>query len=489
MGTEHHVLGLLTFALMVAAFIVGAVVYLVMVGMEVRELVLSAPVVDGHAWCFSAWSGGQRYAYNLSLLVANSGRVDLRLGRLYLGSDAGLLEVRVAGRATAVTAKLPGASLNVTVYLYGFSGADELRAGQRGMVWVTVTSNASLYTAGKPYPAYAHLTVLGEDAFAVREAWFVPGEIPDCWEAGVTPPPPPAPRLDIVLASRAAVYWDGFDDDPVAGGRMMLAGGNDCSYSHTTEPVEGRRGLVYLQAQARGSVCALLVRGLSLPTFGTVYVAFSALNVISGTVDQPARFGGILTASADLQQYYMGGFDNQADRVFVLVRLPAGTTSTTRAYTVDFNTWYHGFLELSYIASPVPETLSFTTHDGVRVSRSLSGAEKFPAPFPGLATIKPTAPRLAGVYYDFILVTVNAMPDTVRVEGLEPGWIARLRDQAGAVVAEAVAGADGVAVLDLAGVWAVRYATIEVYDAEGNPLASKLFPEVMGGDVYAVIRA
>jgi hypothetical protein len=179
LGIEHPVLGLLTFALM-AAFVVGAAAYLVVVGVEIRELVLSTPVVDGHAGCFSAGSDGQRYAYNLSLLVANSGRVDLRLGRLYLGSDAGLLEVGVAGRVTAATARLPGTGVNVTVYLYGFSGEAELRAGQRGLVWVAITSNASLYTVGKPYPVYARFTTLGEDAFAAREAWFVPGETPTC---------------------------------------------------------------------------------------------------------------------------------------------------------------------------------------------------------------------------------------------------------------------------------------------------------------------
>jgi hypothetical protein len=58
LGIEHPVLGLMTFALM-AAFVVGAVVYLVLVGMEVQELVLSAPVVDGYAGCFSAGSDGR----------------------------------------------------------------------------------------------------------------------------------------------------------------------------------------------------------------------------------------------------------------------------------------------------------------------------------------------------------------------------------------------------------------------------------------------
>jgi hypothetical protein len=192
--------------------------------------------------------------------------------------------------------------------------------------------------------------------------------------------------------------------------------------------------------------------------------------------------------STDLQQYYMGGLDSQAGTVFVLVRTPAGTASTTTAYTVGYNKWYHGSLELSYTASLVPGTLSFTTSDGVRVSRSLSAAERFSAPFPGLGMIKLTSARLAGVYYDSILVTVNARPDTVRVEGLSPGWTARLKDQNGNIVAEATAGADGVAVLNLAGVWAVRYATIEVYDVGGNPLVSKRFPEVLGGDVYTVTR-
>ena len=193
MGIERPVLGLMTFVL-VAASIVGSVVYLVVVGMEVQGFVQSAPVVNGYAGCFSAGSDGQRYTYNLSLLVVNNGRMDLRLGRLYLGSDVGLLEVRIVGRVTSTTVTLPRVSLNVTLYLYGFADGVELRAGQRGLVWVTVTSNTILYTAGKPYPAYAHFTILGEDAFAVREAWFVPGEAPVCGsEADVTLPPSPPP--------------------------------------------------------------------------------------------------------------------------------------------------------------------------------------------------------------------------------------------------------------------------------------------------------
>jgi len=38
----------------------------------------------------------------------------------------------------------------------------------------------------------------------------------------------------------------------------------------------------------------------------------------------------------------------------------------------------------------------------------------------------------------------------------------------------------------LAGVWAAGHATIEVYDAEGDPLVSKQSPEVLGGGVYTV---
>jgi hypothetical protein len=67
----------------------------------------------------------------------------LRLERLYLGSDAGPVEVGGSGRVTAAAVRLPGVSFNVTVYLYGFSGEVELRAGQRGLVWVAVASNAS----------------------------------------------------------------------------------------------------------------------------------------------------------------------------------------------------------------------------------------------------------------------------------------------------------------------------------------------------------
>jgi hypothetical protein len=67
------------------------------------------------------------------------------------------------------------------------------------------------------------------------------------------------------------------------------------------------------------------------------------------------------------------------------------------------------------------------------VSRGLSGAERFAAPFPGLGMVELATPRPAGV-------------------------------------------------------WAVGHATIEVYDAGGGPLVSKQSPEVLGGGVYTVIR-
>jgi hypothetical protein len=141
------------------------------------------------------------------------------------------------------------------------------------------------------------------------------------------------------------------------------------------------------------------------------------------------------------------------------------------------------------VASLAPGTLSFATSDGVSVSRSLSVAERFSAPFPGLGAIRLAAPRLAGVCYDHVLVAVNARSDVARAEGPGPGWAVKLRSLDGVVVAEAAAGVDGVAVLGLAGVWAARHAAMEVYGAGGGPLVSKQFPEVLGGDVYTVTRA
>ncbi|GAB6148415.1 hypothetical protein JCM10135_09570 [Stetteria hydrogenophila] len=92
------------------------------------------------------------------------------------------------------------------------------------------------------------------------------------------------------------------------------------------------------------------------------------------------------------------------------------------------------------------------------------------------------------VYFDNLVITVDAPPWLVNVTGLQPGWRVVLENSTGGVVDEATAGSDGVAVLEVWGYLIVPNATIKVYDSAGNLVANRTFDLVVGGDVYEVTR-
>ena len=484
MGIEHPILGLITFTI-IAFMIVTGVIILSIVGMNIQDYILKTPTTEGYTLCFSFSQDGS-YRYNLSVVIANSGRVDLKLEKIYLATDEGMTELRVTSSYTTGTTIIGGANVDYEIILLGFTRETELWTGQRGEVMINMVSDKKLFTEGGQYSITTYLTTIDFEAFTIREARFKPGQIQECLP--VIPPPPEAPR-DIILVSRAALYWDTFEEDPI-GSRLILVqepGGN-CDPGHEGDRY-GRNGLVYLEIRTRNRECALLVRHVTLPNVGSIYVAFTALITREGNRDQPGLFGAILTSDTEeLAAYYTGGFNESGDRIFVRFRDRVLDVDEINVYpySVDFNRWYNGTLALSYALPNVPYAIAAYANPTTSVSRILAPGELLTPSKAGISIYKLTSPRWMRVYFDSVLVTVDRVPWIVRVEGLQPGWVVVLKDGSGGVIASGEA-VGSVVELDIWGIWIVRGGVIEVLDSSGNLLVSKGFSEILGGDVYRVV--
>jgi hypothetical protein len=372
------------------------------------------------------------------------------------------------------------------IILLGFTRDTELWAGQRGLIRINMVSDKQLYMTGGQYFVTAYLTTISFEAFTVREARFKVGEVEEC--PPITPPPPTVPS-DIILVSRAALYWDTFDTNPI-GSRMTLVPGAPCTAWHQASGY-GRSGLVYLEVPAGDRECALLVQGVTLPNTGSIFVAFTALieQEQFGIRDRPGLFGAILswgTSDTSLTHYYTGGFNKLNNDIFVRVRTPATTATSSSRHGVNWNTWYNGTLALAYRLPNIPSTLEFYA-DRNYTSRSLATHEWLTPNYVGLSIYKLDAPKWMRAYFDSMLVTVGERPWIVRVESLQPGWRVVLKDSSGRIIDSGVAGLGSVVELNVWGIWIIKNGVIELYDSSGNPLLPpKSFSEILGGDVYRV---
>ncbi len=495
MGIEHPILGLMTFML-IAAMVVSAMVLLGMVSMNVQDYILKTPVTEGYATCFSFDSEAGRYKYNVSIAVANSGRVDLRLEKLYVATEKGLVELRVASQHTVTPPITVGdATVDFEIILFGFTRDTELWAGQRGLIRINMVSDKQLYMTGRQYSVTAYLTTIGFEAFTVREARFKVGEVEEC--PTVRPPSSVAP-FNIVRVSRAAIYWDTFDANPINSRlRLFQEHGADCRASYVSRPVYGRSGLVYLEVRGDNRMCALLAQGVTLPNTGSIYVAFTALTLDYRAIGQPGLFGAILTQDTGLTRYYTGGFNDKDDALFVRVRIGGTTRTYTTSFTVAYNTWYDGVLALSYSSPDVPGVLTAYTCSSdlnqtcpdLSTSRILGAGERLTPSHVGISILELGGKRdkqKMAVYFDQVIVTVNATPWIVRIEGLQPGWAVTLKDGSGNIIDSATAGPGDSVELNVWGFWIIRNGVIEVYDSSNNLLIRRSFSVILGGDVYRV---
>jgi hypothetical protein len=127
------------------------------------------------------------YEYDVVIVVANSGRVDLRLEKLYVAAGKDLVELTVEREYTVIrgvrvqdATGVGVAVVDFEIRLLGFTRDTELWAGQRGLIKINMVSDKQLYMRGGQYSVTAYLTTIGFEAFAVREARFKVGEVERC---------------------------------------------------------------------------------------------------------------------------------------------------------------------------------------------------------------------------------------------------------------------------------------------------------------------
>jgi len=90
------------------------------------------------------------------------------------------------------------------------------------------------------------------------------------------------------------------------------------------------------------------------------------------------------------------------------------------------------------------------------------------------------------VYFDNLLVTIDAPPWFVNVTSVPLGWEVVLRDRSGVIVSRGVSITGSVS-LNVSGYFIVENAVFELYDERGNLVVSRGFEYVMGGEVYRVV--
>jgi hypothetical protein len=197
---------------------------------------------------------------------------------------------------------------------------------------------------------------------------------------------------------------------------MTLVPGALCTAGYQASR-HSRSGLVWIESRAGFGECALLVQGVTLPNTGSIFIAFTALIERLGTrpYDHAGLFGAILSWGSSLTHYYSGGF-NKSDllpssgNIFVRVRTPATTATSSRVYGVNWNTWYNGTLALAYTLPNIPSTLAFYA-DRNHTSRSLATHEWLTPDRVGLSIFKLFAPMHMRAYFDSMLVTVGESLD------------------------------------------------------------------------------
>jgi hypothetical protein len=192
---------------------------------------------------------------------------------------------------------------------------------------------------------------------------------------------------------------------------------------------------------------------------------------------QPGRTGELLYSAID---YLAGQWRNIAS-------LYIGTSLTLEYYY------------MSYVASSINFTSLFAYHWNQTILANATVPLDFPPYRVGMGYWINTTGVTGTVYFDNFIITIDAPPWFVNVTGLSPGWYAVLKNSTGGLVANATAGVDGVAVLNVAprlvdllvnpdyrDGFIFPNGVIEVYDDKGELVASTGPTLILGGDVYSL---
>ncbi|MCC6055030.1 MAG: hypothetical protein LM589_06945, partial [Thermosphaera sp.] len=280
-----------------------------------------------------------------------------------------------------------------------------------------------------------------------------------------------AMKPDIQLLTRENVFYnDTFDTDPFTTGRITKVNCvNNWQYDQQNK-------LITIAINRRpgdlGGECVILVNR-NLPSNGTVYIAS-----ISNTGGGQGRIDSILYR--DPSNFYTLGVDLERrvdrDRGVDIWRylnnnwrnlLSTASAPTPPYYMVAIYVFGIGSLSLwlnQGYYGPVTDTNIVPLQAGLGVLQARGNFI---------------------VYFDNLLITIDAPPWFVNVTNVPVGWSIVLRDQYGNSV-DAKISVNGNVSLDVRSYFILPNATLEVYDDRGYLQVSRSFDYVMGGEVYTI---
>ncbi len=288
------------------------------------------------------------------------------------------------------------------------------------------------------------------------------------------------PGIDIELYSRANVFYnDTFKTDPFTTGRLNPA---NCA---TLWMYDTTRQRIYISLTEgsrpgpgdHGGECIVLINQI-LPQSGTIYIAVVAS---TNRGEGRAKYVDVVYYGNRTAFYTLGVYE----------ALVGGKAVDTRIQISRYlNEWRT--LNSSSFSQPSPYGIvgsyRFTTGDlGLWVNQTTytSARDTLITPIQVGLGVNHSKARV-DVYFDNLLVTINAPPWFVNVTNVPRGWRVVLRDQSGVVISEGVS-INGNISLGVWGYFIVENTVFELYDDRGSLVASRRFEYVMGGEVYRVV--
>jgi len=306
--------------------------------------------------------------------------------------------------------------------------------------------------------------------------------------------------LDIVLDKRSAIFFDTFDTNPFTAKMSAVS----CSWGW-----DSTAKAITISAGARGpsqyGYECIAVANIDISQYVT-----TGRRVFIATLVWRSSFTRAVTSYFDTiylsgSRFYRIGFENDiqsgrtGDQIaseivywtgsswITIARRSLGTSTTLEYYFlsyvvswIDFSAWY-----------------AYHWNQTVLTQASIAPGYQFSPSQVGVGYRTSSTLVTGTVYFDNLVVTVDAYPWLVNVTNVPPGWRAVLKNATGYVVSQAVAGSSGVASLNVAPPkvdltvypnyrdgFIITGGTIEVYDDGGNLVTSKKFDYVVGGDVY-----
>lgn len=311
------------------------------------------------------------------------------------------------------------------------------------------------------------------------------------------------PGLDIVLDKRNAIFYDTFDTNPLGSRIINLS----CTWSWNST-ARSLQISANQRATGYGGECTA-VANIDVSQYAStgrrIYVATlvwrSDFSNLLGTY-----YFNAVYINTTLSRLYTIGYEKAVltgrtgDIISSTVFYWASNTgwrSIARRYLGISNTteyWY-----LSYVVSWIDFSSWYAYHWNATVinSGSIDSTYRFIPNSVGVGYRTSTTSVTGTVYFDNLVVTVDAPPWFVNVTNVPWGWRVVLKNSTGGIVSQAVASGDGVASLSVAPPlvdltlypnyrdgFIITNGVIEVYDDKDNLVVSKQFDYVVGGDVY-----